>query len=118
MKRLNYIDRTNERLLDYDHINGIKTYFSSHGPELNDWSFRYEFDDVSPEVEASKSLQTTDDHWKDGLKKDWLHYAHIPDSILLKWHSEGVNINDSKELVKMVNRREWRHLKCVDKTHE
>jgi hypothetical protein len=107
----------NERLLSYDRINGIKTFFSSHGKDLNDWTYRYEFDDVSPEVDASKELQKSDDHWNDGVKKDMVHYAHIPDSILLKWHTEGVNINNPKALIEKVNQRDWRYLKCVDKLH-
>ena len=105
---------SNERLLDYDPINGIKTYFSNTG---DDFHFRYDFDSVTPEIEASKELAKTDDHWDDGMKKDMVHYAHIPNSVLIRWHVDGVNINDARELIRMSNRPEWRYLKCVDKVH-
>lgn len=108
---------SNKRILDYDPINGITTYFSSHGKNLDDWTFEYKFDDISHEVDASRSLQNDDDHWKKGVKQGMVHYAHIPNSLLLKWHCEGVNINDQKELFKKVNDREYSYLKCADKIH-
>jgi hypothetical protein len=101
-----------EALLDYDPLSRVKTYFSSEG---DNWAIRHEFEDVSPEVDASRELQKDDDHWKKGVKESWLHAAHIPDAILLQWHVMGVNINEPKELLKMVQRREWRYLMCVDK---
>jgi hypothetical protein len=105
----------NEALLDYDPINGVKTYFSSGGKGGEFWSVRHEFESVAPQLEASRALQKDDDHWKKGVKKDFVHAAHIPDSILLKWHAMGVDINRPKELLKMVQKREWRYLMCVDK---
>lgn len=104
-----------ERLLDTDPVSGIKTYFSSSEQGDGTWQFRHEFADVAPEVDASKHLQANDDHWKDGVKKEFVHYAHVPDAILFQWHCMGINIRDTEELIKMVNRREWRYLKCVDK---
>lgn len=108
---------SNERIFDYDPVSGIKTFFSSHGKNLDDWTFRYEFDKVDAELEGSKGLQTTNDHWNKGVKNGMLHYAHIPDSILLKWHIEGVNIQDHSALLEKVNQREYSYLKCVSKIH-
>lgn len=104
-----------ERLLSYDRANGVKTFFSSGGKGDENWAIRHEFEDVSPEVDASRELQKDDNHWKDGVKKEWIHAAHIPDAILLKWHVDGVDINDPKELLRMAQRPEWRYLMCVDK---
>lgn len=108
------------RLLSYE--NGVKTWFhydlngAKHAEERS-WGLEYEFDDFGHEVEASKVLQNDPDHWKQGVKDDLVHYAHIPDAVLLKWHTMGVNINDQRELFRMVNKPEWRYLKCVDKVH-
>ena len=113
---------TIRKLLDYDPVNGIKTFFrydpleSKHAEERS-WTFEYEAEDFAHEVEASKALQNDDDHWKDGVKDGMVHFAHIPNAILLKWHTMGVNINDAKELINMTNRPEWKYLKCVDKVH-
>ena len=104
-----------ERLIDYDAINGVRTYGSSSGKDGEIWAIRYEFDDVSHEVDASRELQKDPDHWKKGVKGGLVHAAHIPDSILIKWFAMGVNINDPKELLRMVQRPEWRYLMCVDK---
>lgn len=105
-----------ERLLDYNPYSGVKTFFSSEGKRGERWAIRQEFvGDLSPEVDASRELQKDDDHWKNGVKNGWLHAAHIPDAILLKWHVMGVNINEPKELLRMVQRPEWRYLSCVDK---
>jgi hypothetical protein len=105
-----------ERLLDYDPFTGVRTYFSSDD-KGKDWTFTYKYDPVTYELDASKSIQNNDDHWKDGVKESWLHYAHIPDQVLHQWAIAGVNINDPKELLKMVNKPEYRYLKLVDKVH-
>lgn len=101
-----------ERLLDYDPYSGVKTFFSADGERF---AIRQEFEDVSAEVEASRAFQKDDDHWKKGVKNSWLHAAHIPDAVLLQWHAMGVNINEPKELLQMVQRPEYHYLRCVDK---
>lgn len=98
------------RLLDY--TDGVKTYVEKVG---DTWNWKYEYDDVSPSLDYSKGLQNEPEHWKQGVKKDMVHYCHIPVAILMKWHHEGVNINNPRALINMVNKREWRYLKCVDK---
>lgn len=108
-----WLDGLPERFFDYDPISGIRTFMSTN--KNGDWQFRHEFSDVSHEVDASKALATTDDHWNAGVKKDMVHYAHIPDAILFKWHCEGVDIRDSQELMKMVNKPEWAYLRCTGK---
>jgi hypothetical protein len=101
---------------------GVKTWFhydlnnAKHAEERT-WALETEFSDFSHEVEASKELQKDPGHWKEGVKNDMVHYAHIPDAILMQWHSMGVNINDQRELFRMVNRPEWRYLKCTEKIH-
>ena len=104
-----------ERLLDYDPMDGIRTYFSLG--EKGEWRIRTEFDDVSPSLDYSRGLANQPQHWKHGVKKEFAHYAHIPNSLLFKWHTEGVNINDPKALVEMCNRREYSYLKTTDKVH-
>ena len=108
---------SNERFFDYDPLSGIKTFFSSHGKNLDDWTFRYEFENVDAELEGSRGLQNDRDHWNKGVKNGMVHYAHIPDSLLLKWHIEGVDIRDQTQLFAKVNQREYSYLKCVDKIH-
>jgi hypothetical protein len=100
----------------FSHEDGIKTFLETEKEgNKRTWNWSYEFDDVSANVDYSRGLQKEPDHWKEGVKKDMVHYAHIPPSILLKWHFEGVNINNPRALINRVNQREWSYLKCVDK---
>lgn len=109
-----------KRLLSYE--NGVKEWFhydvnqAKHAEERK-WGIEYEFDMPTAELEASKTLQNDPEHWKQGVKNEMVHYAHVPDAVLLKWHVMGVNINDPRECIKMVNKPEWRYLKCVEKVH-
>lgn len=108
---------SNERLFDVDPLTGTKTYFSSGGKYGTEWAFRKEFIDVSPEVDAAKVLKNDDDHWKKGVKKSFLHYAHIPDGILYIWLGMGVDINDPQALFEMCNKPEWSDIKLTRKIH-
>jgi hypothetical protein len=110
-----WIEGLQERPFSYDPLTGIRTFFSS--TPRGEWQFRHEFDDTYAEVEASKALAKNEDHWKKGVKNSMLHYAHIPDAILFKWHCEGVDIRDQRELLKMVNKPEWAYLRCTEKIH-
>lgn len=100
---------------DYDEATGIRQWFSMQAD--GSVQLRQEVPVDWAAVEASKELAKDGDHWKDGVKNGWLHYAHIPDAILFLWYTQGVNINEPEELRKMVNKRDWRYLKCVGKIH-
>lgn len=103
-----------EKLLEYDRANGIRTYFEG---DANTWRFRYDFDSVAPSLDYSKALQNEPEHWKKGVKQEMAHYAHIPASLLLKWHIEGVDITDQQSLFAQVNKREYSYLKTTNKIH-
>lgn len=105
-----------KRFLEYDAMNGITTYFDTDA-QGKDWTFHYEAEDVGYTLDASKQLAANHDHWNQGVKNDMVHYAHIPNAILLQWYSQGVDINDPRELIRMTNRREWRYLKNTEKVH-
>lgn len=77
----------------------------------------YAFADVTAEVEASKYFAKDDDYWKQGVKDEMAHYAHIPAIILEKWANEGVDINDRQALFQMVNKPEYAYLKTTTKYH-
>jgi hypothetical protein len=101
-----------KRLVSYE--DGIKTFVDK---EKETWHWSYEYDDVDPHLDYSRALQNDPETWRRGVKKDMIHYGHVPPSILMKWHHDGVNINSARALVNMLNRPEWSYLKCVDKIH-
>lgn len=107
------------RLLDYDPFTGLTQYF--HYDELTDETHIETVQDatrLNAEVDASRSLQNDDDYTKKGLKDEMLHYAHIPSGVLMDWFTKGVNINDQKELIKMVNKPEYSYLKTTRLIHK
>jgi len=101
---------------DYEEATGAREYFSMRAD--GGFQIRREMPIDYAALEASKALAKTNDHWNDGVKKEWVHYAHIPDAILFLWHTMGVNINEPKELLDMVNRPEWAYWKLTDKKHK
>ena len=105
------------RLLDYDPVTRLKT-FGKH--EDGKMVIYYE-QDVEAELEAAQYLRNTDDHWKKGVKNEWLHYAHIPDSEIIKLLSHGINIYahdvNMRDLFKFVN-KQLPHYKLTTKTHD
>ena len=73
--------------------------------------------DVSGNLDHAQELAKDEELTKHGIKNDMWHYAHIPNVILEKWALEGVDINNPKELVKMVNRPDYKYFKTTHKTH-
>jgi hypothetical protein len=106
-----------ERLFDYDPFLGVRTYFSTD-EKGDSWKFRYEYDPVTYELEASKELAKTDELWDTGVENSWLHFAHIPNQIMHQWATLGVDITDPAELCRMVERPEWAYLKNTTKKHK
>jgi hypothetical protein len=103
------------KLVDYDPF--TKTFTYHHFDHDNQETVIETVQDTRPHVELSKALQKTDS-WSFGVKNSMAQYAHIPDSVLVTWKSMGVDINDSKELFRMVNKPEYSHLKTTTKFHK
>ena len=40
--------------------------------------------DVEPILDITKALANDPDYTRQGMKEEWLHYAHLPDAIILK----------------------------------
>lgn len=85
--------------------NGITEIF--HHDEQTDESVIETIQDVEPYLETAKAMRNDADYSKEGIKRDWWHIGHIPDSIILKMrYEDGVNIydrNDWKAVGKLLN---------------
>ena len=103
------------RLLDYDEFTGLETWFDYD--YLTKTTTIKTVGDAQPGLEYAKSLAKQEDYWKQGVKNEWAHYAHIPNAVLMRWHGEGIPINDPRELVKKVNTPEYAYLKTTNKVH-
>lgn len=105
----------NWRLLNYDRFTGTKTWWAWDSENLRN-VIRYEFADI--DLDYHKTLRNDTEYSKEGVKGDnALHYANIPCSVLTHWATLGVDINDTHELFRMVNRPEWKYLKTTDLSH-
>ena len=106
-----------KRLLDIDPVTKIASWFE-YDDLTDDTTISYTGGDLDAQVEASKDLQNDDEYTRKGMKNDALHYAHIPDMILLKWKFEGVDITNKKELFRKVNEPEYSYLKTTKLVHK
>lgn len=106
-----------KRLVDYDAMSGLST-FHEYNPLTKESIVSYE-QDVTDAIDLNKDLQNNDDYWKQGVKKEWAHVAHIPDIVSLQWLTKyGVNTSKDEDLPrvkKLLNDRDWKYLKTTSK---
>jgi hypothetical protein len=109
-----------KRIVDYDPWSGITTTFSYDA--LTDDTTIYREQDVTAILELNKAQQNDEDYTKKGIKRDWWHYASIPNIIIEKWLREfGVNVynkDHEPKVFKLLNQPEYRYLKTTTKFHQ
>ena len=81
-------------LFDYNPVKGLTTNFTHE-----DGKTHLEYvQDVEPTLELAKDLAKTDDHWKEGMKREMVHAAFVPDVLIMKMLNEdGVNFYDKSQ---------------------
>ena len=99
------------RFLSQDPITGI-TRWVEYDHATGDLIEKAEAD-AEPSLEFAKSLRNDEQYWRDGVKREMAHYAHIPNILLEKWAAEGVDINDNQALFEMVNKPEYAYLRTT-----
>jgi hypothetical protein len=111
-----------KRVLDYDPISRITTYFEYHHP--TDETIISREQDVSLILDANKALQNDESVWKRGVKDSWAPYASIPAIVLERWMTEhGVdafkkeNWAKGGRVWKLLNHPDYRWLKKTTKMH-
>ena len=108
-----------KKLLDYHADTGMKEIFH-HDPHTGESTIET-VQDVEPYLEVNKKLQNMPEYSKQGMKDEFLHYAFIPDSIILKWKVElGIDVynpNDKKAVFKLLNDPEYLYLKTTKMHH-
>lgn len=104
--------------MDYDPFTGVETW---HEYDHDDQKTRiyYNFTrDESATVDLCKAAAGDTSYTQQGIKQDWWHYAHIPNSLMLKWHvEEGIPLFDAEEYNKKVNTPDYKWLKVTQKHH-
>lgn len=106
-----------KRVLDFDPITKICTWFS-YDDTSDTTTISYTGGLSKEKADLSQKLQNDTEYTKKGLKKEAVHYAHISDDQLLRWHCQGINIKDTKTLFAMVNKPEYSKLKTTTLVHK
>jgi len=108
-----------KRLVDYDPMTGITTWFEYH-PET-DMTIVGREQDVDGILDLNRHLRNDSDYSKAGIKNDWWHYATIPNILIEKWKTEeGIDVfnkDHGKKLFQKLNSPEYKYLRVTDKVH-
>lgn len=57
--------------------------------------------DISQAIAYCTALRNADDYWKNGVKNNFAHAAHIPDVVIAELYGIGINVftSTAKEIV-------------------
>lgn len=109
-----------KRILDYNPITGETVNFDyDHAQDKIHITHEQ---NVNHLLDGNKRLQNSDDYTRKGMKKDMLHYASIPNTLIIKWKNElGIDVFSKEHrsrLFKLLNSPEYRYLKTTNLKHE
>ncbi len=68
--------------------------------------------DLEPHVEHATALRNDDEYTRQGIKKGWLHAAHIPDIVIIELRQIGIDVfrAGAREIVAGMKRLSKDHL--------
>jgi hypothetical protein len=110
-----------KRILDHDELTGVTEIF--HYDELTKEIHIESRQDVAPMLDLNKQLQNDEQYSKNGIKNEMWNYAFVPILVQLKWineyglHNDPMRKENKELLFRLLNSREWRHLKRTNKIH-
>lgn len=107
----------NKQLLNFDPVTGLITYSAQEdGKEIIGYK-----QDVEPILEVCAEMRKTDDFWNEGVKNSFVHYASVPDAIILRmWIEDKCNFYDKNErprILRLINTK-YPECKVTTKNHE
>lgn len=105
MEKLNY---------NYDFLTGLHEEISIDDEtgkmQIKRWG------DVEPIIDKNKALQSNEEYKHHGIKKGMQHVAHIPDAVILKWRTEGIDIFNKDHWQKIKEKLrdpDWKYLRTT-----
>jgi len=104
-----------EKIFSTDPLEGTVTTWKGDGK--GGFVLTQHCEDKTWERDACVQMSNENEEWEEGMKKGYIHYAHIPLHILYQWMLEGIDPNNPAELFAKVNSREYCMLKTVPKNH-
>jgi hypothetical protein len=107
-----------KRLLDFNPLSGEKVWFQ-YDESIDSMTITHE-QDVEDHLKVAHARAIDDNYTRKGMKNDLLHYAHVPNTVILKMKQEdGVDLfekNDAKRVFELLNTK-YKRLKTTTKNH-
>lgn len=106
-----------KRLVDHDVMSGETTF---HHYDHDTKTTHIEvYQDVEKVIERNKALQNTEEYKRRGIKQDMMHFATVPNTILMKIMKEH-NISpfkqeDMPKWERILSSSDYKYLRTVDK---
>jgi len=104
--------------LDYNPLTGESCHMQFNGNEMRIVNTQ----DVSSLIDANKRLQNNESLTRKGIKNDLIHYASIPNGLILKWKQElGVDVFNKehrKKVFALLNHPDYKYLKTTTIMHD
>lgn len=109
-----------KRVLDHNPLTGESVIFDYD--EATDVLKLTHQQNVEHILERNKALASDADRTKRQIKNDMVHYATVPNTVILKWQLEkGVdvfNTNHRREVFKLLNDPDYKYLKTTGIYHD
>lgn len=107
------------RLISHDPITGLNTWHDYDSlTDTTTISYTGEHEGI---IERNKEIANDVDVSRKGMKNDFLYYASIPATVQVDWLiNKGVDVMEkhhAKEMFKLLNDPEYKHLKVTTKNH-
>lgn len=90
------------RLLDFDPLTGLKTFHEYDDVEKTT-QISYE-QDVGEVLKLAHTMRTADTSIAKMKKRDSWHAAVIPDTLVIKWRNEGIDIYNPQHYKKLAGK--------------
>lgn len=106
-----------KRLLSYDPISGIKEW---HDYDHSDRKTRIITEqDCQKVLDFNKACRNTPELRSNGLKNDFMHFARVPNNVIVKWKNDhNVDVfkkEDLPKIEKLLQSSEYKYLRSVDR---
>ena len=105
-------------VLDHDPLSGDTVYFG-FDDHTNQVVITHE-QTIQPHLDYAHELAMDEERTKTGMRKDFWHYAHVPNSVIMEMKMKhGVDFfdrNDSKRVFHLLN-TEYKRVKTTTKIH-
>jgi len=107
-------------VLDFNPVSGEAVYFE-FDPETERATITHS-QDPTYIIERNKKFAKNLDYTRRGVKNDMLHYATIPNGVIVKWKQElGVDVfdpNDRRKMFSLLNSPDYKYLKTTTINHD